>query len=313
MKLKNAQPIQVSVIIPVFGDFDKQITKIALYSILNQKGCELEVIVVTDNCRFFKDFSCRCVEIPKWAANPTAYNLGAIRNMGAVSSCGERLYFSDGDIIFKDETFLARSVKKLGNSSALIRPRMRRLPIYEKEFLKNQIHRISAQALIESLTESGEYFIQLSDKEYNYYTYSKYDTIERHRRNFTAISDDYKLFHERMWSHPEENCWPCYWIEDKHCGGLLLKREQFFDVGGYSDNFQNWGCEDTYLIWKLESVTTLRLFPNSLEVVHVDHKRTHIRPTDWCKNEKRFEMLRSKVGLQKCISRDLKKLRSNYA
>jgi hypothetical protein len=68
------------------------------------------------------------------------------------------------------------------------------------------------------------------------------------------------------------------WRSVFHWGGLLVRRDTFNDVGGYSADYVGWGCEDDDLLVKLRSrvpVTVGWRADTSLRCLHFEHGRPY--------------------------------------
>lgn len=98
-----------------------------------------------------------------------------------------------------------------------------------------------------------------------------------------------------------------FWNENRHCGGNLFRMKQFKAVGGYSEEFINWGCEDSDLQWKFSQLYHLQFFPENLEVIHLDHPKGYFSPEMWAKNEE-ISRRRIEEGLERVIERDRRKI-----
>jgi len=83
--------------------------------------------------------------------------------------------------------------------------------------------------------------------------------------------------------------------------------KQFKAVGGYSEEFINWGCEDSDLQWKFSQLYHLQFFPENLEVIHLDHPKGYFSPEMWAKNEE-ISRRRIEEGLERVIERDRRKI-----
>ena len=88
----------------------------------------------------------------------------------------------------------------------------------------------------------------------------------------------------------------------------FFRRKQFEIVGGYCEDFINWGCEDSDLQWKFKEVFDLQFFPEGKEfmVMHLDHKRGYFSPEMWKRNEKICSERKQK-GILKVAKEDQEK------
>ena len=83
----------------------------------------------------------------------------------------------------------------------------------------------------------------------------------------------------------------------------MFRREQFVSVGGYCEDFVNWGCEDSDLQWKFAEKYGIEFFPDELEVIHLDHPKGYFSPEMWVRNEKIITQRKSE-GVESAIRLD---------
>ena len=98
------------------------------------------------------------------------------------------------------------------------------------------------------------------------------------------------------------------WSEDLHCGGNLFRKEHFYQVGRYCENFVNWGCEDSDLQWKMTAYYDLQFFPKTekFEVLHLDHSKDYFSSSMWNLNEE-ICAKRKTAGVDCAIKKDREK------
>ncbi len=140
-----AKLLELSVVVPVYGDFNLARACTSVQSILSQQGVDYEVIVSE------KGASHRFPEMPgvkhvfkyhKPQTNLSDFNPGNVRNEAVALTTGEFVYTNDADVVFIEPHYLAKSVEAMrGNPSRILyRPFMRRLHLDEfSEFEKNKM------------------------------------------------------------------------------------------------------------------------------------------------------------------------------
>ena len=83
------------------------------------------------------------------------------------------------------------------------------------------------------------------------------------------------------------------------------------NVGGYSEEFINWGCEDSDLQWKFREIYDLEFFPLDFELIHLDHPKGYLSPKMWDLNEKKSTQ-RKKDGIKLAVEYDNQILKKEY-
>ena len=300
----------VSVVLPIYGDFDSRRAILSVESIRNQKGIDFEIIV-SEQGELPKLKS----ELPqdvKYIFNEhvpsrelSDFNPGLVRNLAISNSEGEFIYTNDADILFLNENYLAEGISLLRKNPilALHRPPMRRLPIENFEHFWDMANKGGITLAMKSLDLSQPYLattdgitreLKVVKKEGEYY-----------QKTFTTSMDSFRRYLSDPFLKGKE---PTIWTEDLHCGGNLLRKEHFEMVGRYCEDFINWGCEDSDLQWKLMQTTELGFFPytKEFEVLHLDHERRYFSPEMWKRNES-IENDRKIMGIKEVIRRDLRR------
>jgi len=104
---------ELSVVVPVYGQFDIARACVSIQSVLSQKGINYEVIVSEQG------ESPRFPEIPgvkhifnyhKPRQDLSDFNPGNVRNNAIAIANGEFIYTNDADIIFLDPEYLSKTV-----------------------------------------------------------------------------------------------------------------------------------------------------------------------------------------------------------
>ncbi len=90
-------------------------------------------------------------------------------------------------------------------------------------------------------------------------------------------------------------------------GGTIIVPPHIFDlVGGYSEQFFNWGLEDSDLRWKISQIVPLIDLAKykKLKVIHLEHKRPYLNNLIWERNVF-YEALRRKYPIESLILSDI--------
>ena len=237
--------------------------------------------------------------IHKPRPNLSDFNPGRIRNRVITHTNGEFVYTNDADIVFLEQDYLARCVEEMraNPNTVLYRPFMRRLPVDEFVQFKKIARKFGTAMAVKSLDLSQEYIATLNGKLRKLRVFKKKSIYPK---TFTAFEEDFQVYVSDEKNRGRE---PLFWNENRHCGGNLFRMEQFIAVGGYSEDFINWGCEDSDLQWKFSQLYDLHFFPEDLEVLHLDHPKGYFSPEMWVHNEK-INKKRVKEGIEKVIERD---------
>jgi len=293
---------ELSVVVPVYGQLDIARACVSIQSVLSQKGINYEVIVSEQG------ESPRFPEIPrvkhtfsyhKPQQDLSDFNPGNVRNNAIAIANGEFIYTNDADIIFLDPEYLSKTVQEIrrDQNRVFYRPFMRRLPIDEFEDFEKIIRERGIETAISSLNLTQEYIATLNGKKRDIRVFEKKSIYPK---TFTAFEEDFQSYIADEKNKGRE---PMFWNENRHCGGNLFRKSQFLSVGGYCEDFVNWGCEDSDLQWKFSEIYDLRFFPANLEVMHLDHPKGYFSPEMWKRNEE-ISRVRITTGLERTIERD---------
>ena len=307
----------ISVVIPIYGDFDVKRILLCIKSIKMQKDVDIEIVVSEqgETKRFpGVDGVKHIFTYHKPQENLSDFNPGKVRNIAIMSSTKECIYTLDADIIFTNPFFLKTVLKILKDNPGrvLFRPYMRRLPLDNFEEFNQWVSSLGFEAALKKLIINQEFLIKTSPKYRELKIFEKISQEAGYKKTFTSLIEDYKKYvEERLGSDDNLNFWPVYWNENRHCGSNFFRRCQFEEVGGYCENFINWGCEDSDLQWKFRETYKLEFFPADLEVVHLDHPKGYLSPEMWGKNEEESAR-RKKEGVKTAIEYDKKILEKEY-
>lgn len=277
------KPPSVSVVFAVYGSVDRTSARAAILSAFWQKEVAVEVIVVEagDACP------------PGWLDVPEVNHVvfrtrakkgfrpGFVRNIGLLRATGERVYFSDADILFSHENFFARVLALLdGAEGILVHPPKLRVPI---EQTPNVASKFCADRwpILSSLSCEDQRFASMAGP-------IAYRETTHRNRIYTAREKDHE--HWNAVGRPAA-LGPMVWQDIFHPGGTLASREALLRVGGYGHEFAIWGYEDADLQHKLALTCSSRPFPRSEEfrVFHLDHPRGYIDPDAHLNNKALYE------------------------
>ncbi len=292
----------LSVVFPVYGSFDINRAVISVKSALNQKEVNHEVIVSEQGeLKRFPDIpGVKYVfHYHKPRKNLSDFNPGHVRNLAVAQARGEYLYTNDADIVFLDSSYLAKSLEAISKfpEEAFYRPFMRRLPLDEFNEFEKRITKKGIEETIASLDLSQDYLATVNGKKRKIRVFEKKSIYPK---TFTAFEDDFQTY---IGDESFQGREPMFWNENRHCGGNLIRMKHFKNLGGYSEEFVNWGCEDSDLQWKLNEIYDLGFFPESFEVLHLDHPKSYFSPEMWKRNEE-ISSRRVRQGVQKAIEID---------
>jgi len=293
---------ELSVVVPVYGEFNLARTCMSVQSILSQQGLDYEVIISEQGeSRRFPEMSGVRYAFKYHKPQPdlSDFNPGNVRNEAVALATGEFVYTNDADIVFLEPHYLAKSVEAIRENldGVLYRPFMRRLPLDEFEEFERKVRVLGMGKAVNSLNLSQEYLATLNGKSRKIRVFEKNSSYPK---TFTAFEEDFQSY---VGDNKNKGSEPMFWNENRHCGGNLFRMEQFKNIGGYSEEFINWGCEDSDLQWKFHEAYDLQFFPEDLEVMHLDHPKKYFSPEMWARNEE-ISVRRIKEGLAKAIETD---------
>jgi len=307
----------VSVVIPIYGDFDINRILLCISSIKIQKDVDLEIVVSEQGV------ARRLPEIEgikyvftyhKPQEKLSDFNPGKVRNIAILNSTKDYIYTIDADVVLSDQYFLKKLSDSLKDSpnKVLYRPFMRRLPLDNFEEFRKWCDSLGIGKALKNLIINQDFLVKTSPEYKEMKIFEKISKEAGYKKTFTSLIRDYeKYIEERIGSEKEFNFWPVYWNENRHCGSNFFRRSQFMNVGGYCEKFINWGCEDSDLQWKFRETYNLEFFPPELEVIHLDHPKGYLSPQMWDLNEKKSAE-RKKDGVKLTIDYDKEVLGREY-
>lgn len=306
---------EISVVLPLYGSFDVQRSLIVIESIKLQKNVLTEIVVSEQGeQRRFPN-----VEGVKYTfkyhrpqEHLSDFNPGNVRNLAIAKSTANLIYTNDSDIVFTDPNYLERSADFLQAepNRVLYRPFMRRLPLNNFSTFCSWVSESGLEIAISKLHKNQEFLLKTSPDYREMKVFSKKSEEANYTKTFASLIEDYQEYVRRgLGSDEKLNFWPVYWNENRHCGANMFRRTHFENVGGYCEDFINWGCEDSDLQWKFRETLKLDFFPEDLEVLHLDHPKGYVSPKMWAENEKACSQRRNIEGLKASIQRDGNKYR----
>lgn len=302
---------QISVIIPIYGDFNRKRLELVLESCRRQKGIDLEVVISEQNREPQFEEVARKLEfsyvytLPELEEDRTPlFNTGLVRNEGVQASSGEFLYLTDADIVFIDEEYLlhlARFSKEL-NSTLTKPPMIRLLESSFEDFYSHAQQNGVTSAL--SQLDLSRYVTSIGLANY------KLRTIQRKGRTLTISEALFEKFKADPSLRPLA---PTLFYDTTHIGGIFVPRQKFDSVTGYCEKFYKWGYEDSDLQWKLAQIAPIEEIPSQarFKVLHLDHPKSYFCPEQ---NEINRAIAESRMQepILKIIRKDLESGRSNY-
>lgn len=274
----------VSVIIPLYGEFNPERIKMCIDSIKNQRGVDLEIVVVEQSK---EPQLLGLMDITYLHQTPTLsedgfYVPGRVRNTAGKIARGEFIYNNDGDILFFNEGYLKQLIALLTDSPnlCLYQPPMRRLPIENFEEFKRRFNSGGIKLAISTLDLSQPHGA----------TYTNQPIRIRHFKKMVGGKEEISVAtetdHRKYLSGQNKGKEPFFYTLEIHAGGILMKNSQFDRIGGYCEDYAGWGCHDEDIQWKLRTLFDLQKIPNKkdLEVLHLDHPRPYFSEVRWTKN-----------------------------
>ncbi|MDP1728689.1 MAG: glycosyltransferase [archaeon] len=307
----------ISIIIPLYGDFDIRRILRSIDSIKMQKGVDAEIVVSEqgETRRFPEVEGVKYIfTYHKPQANLSDFNPGKVRNIAILNSTRDYIYTLDADVILPDPEFLKKilNILKEDSNKILFRPFMRRLPRDNFEEFNQWCDVFGFEEALKKLIINQEFLVKTSLEYRELKIFEKDSKEAGYRKTFSSLIEDYKKYvEERLGSDTDLNFWPVYWNENRHCGSNFFRRSQFLDVGGYCEKFINWGCEDSDLQWKFREIYNLEFFPPEMEVIHLDHPKGYVSPKMWALNEEKSTK-RKKDGVKLAVEYDKEILKKEY-
>jgi len=287
----------ISVIIVNSGRYPIRL-ETTIKSILRSAEKNIEIIICTDKNVKPSNYFNEKVKIIEVKSNKFKNNIGFYRNIGAILSEGEYLYFTDEDVIIYNHDYLKflKKLSKENGESVLIWPKMYRLDKGIDQFCKDFI-----------LGKEFNFFFDNNQCMYGYRNCNFYK-IPVLKGIFDRIPhvckpEDYEILNKSNFEELEE----LVWKPSIHWGGIFCRKRHFESVGGFSIDYFNWGCEDDDLIWKFSNMyNIIHLFEKfpKLSVLHLEHPR---RYWNYYKNNLQIFEDRKRKGINYIISEDKKK------
>jgi len=270
-------------------------------SILRSTEKDIEIMICTDDAMRVENYLNKKVKVIEIKSNRFKNNLGFYRNIALKYSEGEYLYFTDADIIIYNQNYLTflKRISKENGDSIVVWPNMYRLDEGVEQFCED--------------FNTGKKLKLSFDYKHCMYGYKSgnfYKILEL-RAEFDGVPHvckplDYNNFKKMKSKEFEE----LVWRPTIHWGGIFCRKDYFENIGGFSLEYFNWGCEDDDLIWKLSKMyNVIYLFKESpnLAVLHLEHPRKY---WTYYKENMRIFARRKHKGVNSAISDDRKKYES---
>ncbi len=297
----------ISVIIPLYKQFDPARVQISIDSLKQQQKVNLDIVVAeqSNEPTFHEQEGISYVFIPNGEVEKQKYAIpGLIRNKAARRSSGDYLYNSDGDIVYCNPFYFAEILEliKTGDGVSLCRPPMRRLSIEDFEGFRRMWEELGLEKALANLDMSNDFAAKLPGSPVSILPFRKKESGRL--KTFLYSSSDLGRYNEDPNLKGSE---PKYSTLSVHAGATFMKIEHFWAVGGFCEKFVAWGCHDADLQWKLRNRFSLFEFPNfpEYEVLHLDHEREYFDRERWQANRE-IQRSRRSGGVDMAISDDLK-------
>ncbi len=305
VKIANIVNGRISVIIPLFGEFDRKRVQLSLDSLFWQKGVDLEIVLAQQSNPLLPILASVVETVPSFIPHQPItsdyFIPGKIRNVAIRNSTGEFIYNSDGDIIFTNPYFF-RDILSLGKTP-ICRPPMRRLPIENFDEFATVMNNTNLQTALGELDVSNPY---IATTHKNPIKMKVFRTKEKEKHKvFLYTEPDHNIYKTNPLNQGKE---PVFSTLNVHAGGTLMKRREFEYVGGFCESFIGWGCHDADIQWKLGEVYGAEQFSErrEFEVLHLDHARQYFSQERWLKNRE-IQKRRRQEGVLVAILDDFSK------
>lgn len=296
---------RISVVFPIFGDFDFRSLFLAVESVRAQNYPNVEIIVSEENDspkyrKMAREqgivYVCR-----KPRKKDLGSNLGRVKNFGIRKATGKYVYLNDSDIVFMNRNYLSlliRRMKKVG-TGFMTQPAMKRLVVGDFEKFYGDACRDGIIEGISVLRFRDGYTTSVDKK--NTVRVVPYGW---RNRKMTVFRNEWKKISKK---DLEMGYGYGLMSFSFHPGAIFVEKERLLRVGGYCENFKGWGFDDVDLQIKLGSTLKKRLgvaIPKrkSYEVLHLDHKGNFDRER-YEVNREVFEK-RREISLRKLFASD---------
>jgi len=273
----------VSVVFAVYGTVDRTSARAAILSALRQKEVAVEVIVVeAGNLSATGWLNVPEISHVAFRTRPgKQFRPGFFRNIGLLRATADRVYFSDADILFSHDHYLAHSLALLdGADGVLIHPPKLRIPIEQAPIVASGFC-ANGWTELSALRCEDRRFACLEEP-------VVYREIAHRGRIYTAREADYQEWNA---SGRQRASGPMVWQDIYHPGGTLASRKALLRIGGYGHEFAIWGYEDADLQHRLALISSLKTFPDKKDfwVFHLDHSRGYISSEAHFNNKEIYE------------------------
>lgn len=271
---------KVTVVVTIYNyKYTKQFESV-LYSLSKQK-IEKDIVLCEQSeepsevvMKLCTIYGIKYVNLPPEMKDGTSYyNIGRVRNIAALCSDSEYLYFTDADILFTDENYLANLVTYSENNFGLpcMRPKMRRLKeeshdAFSEDYLTDKVIQYD---------ERSPYCYSKYDKENAQIESLKYGERYKTVYNLVHVREAQKTMSNIEFKANKIEEFSEEWKTVVHFGGTLCRRKDFLEIGGYCEKYYNWGAEDIDFQWKLGESKGMQLIDYVIydySVIHYEHK-----------------------------------------
>ena len=263
----------VSVVIPVYGAFSQ--TEMLKYVLAQWKSQTIKPEIVlseqTPGNGKWKGIAA-AVNANYIHSSPTRssltfhYNIGRVRNLGIHLAHGRLIYCTDADVMPLNNDFLEQLCK-----------RYRPYHVYYRPFIY-RILKKTIPALLSSKCKAlrsgyrGRFC-------YAAYKHGEISPVPEVRRTWfgwpwVCRMDEYNAEKDRNFSLNS------IYQPAVHWGGTFIAKDALAKIGGFSEVYHGWGCEDNDLHFKLASLYQMEPIGKHLKgvsMIHFEHPRYHVK------------------------------------
>jgi len=298
----------VSVIVSVYGPDWAQRLKLCLAAMARAAG-PVEVIVseqYTSMPRYARVANVAGRGYVAERRKGAFWNAGRCRNRGASVATGSILFFLDADLVMLNrEVFTATEELFTGpQAKFMAAPRVHRILQNALGGLESVVRERSVRAAMRAkLSYLGNTFWGLPGTDYPVIRICHDGNIYyANKRQAALFGKRREHYHGREVE---------VWKPERHCGTIAMPAGLFHDVGGYSEAFRQWGCEDTDLAQKAGSiavaVATTRL---DWKFAHLEHGHGYIDVRQALRNQRLLALRR--YGLRAAVQEDQRSFQRRY-
>ena len=300
----------LSVIISIY-DYKFQQNLLAVLKSIRAQSLDVEIVLSEQgDCKksvykeIAKEFNAKYILTkPDFDRGKKVFNIGRVRNAGALASTGRYLYFSDADIFIYNKNYFNILLEKSINSKIYnwYRPSMYRLSESTcNEFIKDYTNNISIDILnipdicMVDYDKYTNMLRPISEGEYNKIILDQ---------PFVCTKSEFEMINREGVDllNTDEFVWKARF----HYGGTFCSFSNFYKAAGYCELYYNWGLEDEDFHCKLRAIGGIgkidRIVPNK-SILHFEHSTKYNNNT-YKRNIEIFKQ-RQMLGVDEIIKLD---------